>query len=210
MNHRNLICNKNFLNFEEYKPFLQKLIDKNAIILLMICNDIAIRINHIEILCKLYSDILEHYKTLSKENKIKYSAKIIDFIVVEDIVYHSRRVIDQIIYALWINKVGVQNTENVAHPIDSIGKYLNQADGQKIVSELDCFKPFLKDLNNISNSYKHSINSFSQIGTDLDINSKEPSFHSYVFKPNDADVKIDQIELTKNIKLIFMHFLNCL
>lgn len=48
-----------------------------------------------------------------------------DFLIVEEIIYHARKVIDEMIYCLWIHKIGVENINTIQDkPIDSIGRYL--------------------------------------------------------------------------------------
>ena len=103
------LSNKDFITCKEYKSYFQKLYDQNKLMLIMICNDIVVRINHIELLCASYSDFRNCYQSLSRDEKSRYSAKFKDFIIVEDIIYHARKTVDQMIYGLWINKVGINN-----------------------------------------------------------------------------------------------------
>ena len=204
------LSNKDFITCKEYKSYFQKLYDQNKLMLIMICNDIVVRINHIELLCASYSDFRNCYQSLSRDEKSRYSAKIKDFIIVEDIIYHARKTVDQMIYGLWINKVGINNINDKTKEIDSIGKYLKRQAKNKVIDEFDSFYDFIDNLNEISNSYKRSVSDFSHIETDLNINQNNPVFFSYTFKENDKDIKIGQHELIEQIKIMFEHFLNCI
>ena len=208
--HNDYLSNKDFITSKEYKTHFQRLYDKNKLMIIMICNDIVVRINHIELLCASYSSFKNCYQSLSNDEKSYYSAKLKDFIIVEDIIYHARKTVDQMIYGLWINKVGVNNINDKTKEIDSIGKYLKRQTKYKVIDELDSFYNFIDNLNEISNSYKHSVSDFSHIETDLNNNQTNPVFYSYTFKENDKDIKIGQYELIEQIKKMFDHFLSCI
>ncbi len=207
---KDYLSNKDFITCTEYKSHFQKLYNQNKLMLIMMCNDIAVRINHIELLCASYSDFRNCYQSLSNDEKSYYSAKLKDFIIVEDIIYHARKSVDQMIYGLWINKVGINNINDKTKEIDSIGKYLKRQAKYKVIDEFDSFYDFIEKLNEISNSYKHSVSDFSHIETDLNINPNNPVFCSYTFKENDNDIKIELYELIEQIKKMFEHFLNCI
>lgn len=83
-----------------------------------------------------------------------------------------RKVIDEclVLYCIAAKKI-----KKNGNPLESIGEYLNESDRFK---DFDNFIDFFKLINDISNSYKHSIINSQFIGIEKD----EPIFHVFVTK----------------------------
>lgn len=194
---------KCFIESIKYKDNYEKLLNDGNIMMIMVCNQIVLRINRIESLYKCYMSLRDDFNFDNKQDKSMYSE---DFLVVEEITYHIRKVIDEMIYSLWMQKIGVNNIDNKRiKTIDSIGKYLNQ--GDEIVTEFDEYVDFFKHINTLSNSYKHSICTFSPIGTDLMNDIEYPEIFSYAIKEKDLEVTLDIDEMLKNVDKLFNRFL---
>lgn len=195
---------ESFIHSDVYSDKFHELLSQNKIFSIMVCNDIVLRINRINSHYKFYANMRNKY---SMEKTHDYADQLEDFLLVEEIVYHVRKAIDEMIYLRWINEVGVSSIDNKKkNPIDSIGKYLNQ--NIKTIEDFDDFLPFLNKINILSNSYKHSINTFSPIATDLECNGKVLSFYSYTLREQDIDVAIFQADLTNMLRKIFNKFLS--
>jgi len=194
---------KCFVDSEIYREKFEELLEKNQIMLIMVCNNIVLRIHHIDYLYRLYMNFLYKYRADSMYEWSMYSK---DFLVAEEIIYHSRKVIDEMIYSLWMHKVGVSNLDNEKSKcIDSIGKYLSQ--DVKILTEFDDYWEIIKDINILSNSYKHSICTFSPCETNLSCTEEAASFYSYAVRARDFNVKIIQKDLLKTVDKMFEKFL---
>lgn len=201
MNDRKKV--KCFVDSEIYKDKFKELLEKKQIMLIMVCNNIVLRINHIDSLYQSYMNFYNQYRADSLHDWSMYSE---GFLVAEEIVYHSRKAIDEMIYSLWIHKVGVSNIDNEKSKcIDSIGKYLSQ--DVKMLTEFDDYLEIIKDINILSNSYKHSICTFDPIETDLSHIEESVSFWSYVVREKDSDVKIIHEDLLKTVDKMFEKFL---
>ncbi|MCI8846656.1 MAG: hypothetical protein HFI04_09875 [Lachnospiraceae bacterium] len=73
---------------------------------------------------------------------------------------------------------------------------------EKILTEFDEYIKFFNDINIVSNSYKHSLCTFSPLKSDGDI-----SFMSYTLKDRDVDKEISQSEIKETVEKIFKQFL---
>lgn len=194
---------KCFFYSEIYKDKFEELLEKRQIMLIMVCNNIVLRMNHIVF---LYQSYMNSYNKCNTDSMCESSAYPEEFLVAEEIVYHSRKAIDEMIYSLWMYKVGISNLDNAENKcIDSIGKYLNQ--DVKILTEFDDYLGIIKDINVLSNSYKHSICTFDPIETDLSHMEKSASFWSYAVRERDPDVKVIQEDLLKTVDKMFERFL---
>lgn len=188
---------KCFADSEIYKNKFEELLENRQMMLIMVCNNIVLRMNHID---SLYQSYMNSYSMR------EWSAYSEEFLVAEEIVYHSRKAIDEMIYSLWMYKVGISNLDNAESKcIDSIGKYLNQ--DVKMLTEFDDFLGIIKDINVLSNSYKHSICTFDPIGTDYSHMEELASFWSYAVRERDPDVKVIQEDLLKTVDKMFERFL---
>lgn len=195
---------KCFIESEEYKEKFQKLFNNRNFMLIMMCNNLVLRIQRMNDLCKSYSNLKDEYCYNPIYQQRDYSMYYDDFLIAEEIIYHARKSIDEMIYSLWINKIGVENIDNEqSKRIDSIGRYLNQ--NEKILTEFDEYITFFDDINIVSNSYKHSLCTFSPSQTDGDI-----SFMSYTLKERDVDKEISQKEIIETVEKIFNKFLDCI
>lgn len=106
------------------------------------------------------------------------------------------------IYSLWINVNGVVGiNNNQSKWINSIGRYLNQ--NEKILTEFDEYVAFFDDLNTVSNSYKHSLCTFSPSKADGDI------FISYTLKDSDVDKEISQNEIIETVEMNRLDWVPC-
>lgn len=200
---------KGFIDAEEYKDKFRELLDKRQFMLIMVCNNLVLRIERMNILCKLYQNLIDEYCNNPIYQQSDYSMYYDDFLIAEEIIYHARKAIDEMIYSLWIHKVGIENIDDTQDKsIDSIGRYLGQ--NEKILTEFDDYLSFFDDINKISNSYKHSICMFTPLETDISNNKGKPSFLSYTIKERDVDKKIMQDDLLKMIEMIFNKFLECI
>lgn len=188
---------KCFVDSEIYKDKFEELLENRQMMLIMVCNNIVLRMNHID---SLYQSYMNSYSMR------EWSAYSEEFLVAEEIVYHSRKAIDEMIYSLWMYKVGISDLDNAESKcIDSIGKYLNQ--DEKILTEFDDFLGIIKDINALSNSYKHSRCTFDPIETDLSHMEEFASFRSYAVRERDPDVKVIQEDLLKTVDKMFERFL---
>ena len=137
--------------------------------------NLMLRINRINRMC------FEYTKKWKKE-KIKWNNTNYEFAFLqEEIIYHMRRVVDDMISIVWIQNQMESQQNVVKIEIDSIGRYLNKKD-----SDFKCFDEcieFLNIINSISNSYKHSV---FQTVQNL-ISQEEPSFYVYGYKSNDTN-----------------------
>ena len=172
----------------------------------MICNNIVLRLEHIASLYQKYYDLRKAY--YAHVRQVEYCMYLKDFIIVEEIIYHSRKAVDEMIYSLWANKVGFCSIDESDEPVvDRIWKYLNPPKRQTIsLREFDGKRDFLERLNTLSNSYKHSIGMFSHLGTDLSHDKGVPSFFSYGIKFKDQEAEISE-DIPKEIDDIFECFL---
>ncbi|MGN0386549.1 MAG: hypothetical protein ACI4EX_11795 [Lachnospiraceae bacterium] len=197
-----------FFTLPKYNSRFRKLFNQSKIGLIMICNDIVLRMEHISSLYQLYCNLRKEYDAYSFDKKAEYSMFSQDFIIVEEIIYHSRKAIDQMIYALWANKVGWSMIDESNEPVvDCIVKYLKPPKGQTIsLREFDSKRDFLGRLNTLSNSYKHSIGMFSHLSTDLSHSKETPSFFSYAVKMRDRESEINE-NIPKEMSEIFECFL---
>ncbi len=197
-----------FITSEQYQAKFGELLLKRKIMMIMIANSLEVRINRIKTLYKEYSELRNEYFDISHEE----SACIEDFIVVEEIVYHTRKCIDEMILALWMDKVGVNEIGNTkAKTLDCIRDYINQKranpNTQNLITEFDAFSDFMDAINQISNSYKHSILDFSPVETDIANDKEHPYFFSYTLKPKDSDIKLSAVEIIQNLEKMFDCFL---
>lgn len=200
---------KCFIEAEEYKEKFKQLLDKGQVMLIMVCNNLVLRIERMNTLCKLYQNLADEYCNNPIYQQHDYSMYYEDFLIAEEIIYHARKAIDEMIYSLWLHKVGVENIDTTQEkPIDSIGRYLCQS--EKILTEFDDYLSFFNDINRISNSYKHSICMFSPFETDVSNNRGDISFLSYTIKEKDVGKKIMQDDLLKTVKMIFNKFSACI
>lgn len=194
---------KCFVNSEIYKDKFEELLGKRQMTLIMVCNNIVLRINRIDSLYQSYMNFQRKYYANYTYEQSMYSE---DFLMAEEIVYHARKAIDEMIYSLWMNKVGISNIDNSENKcIDSIGKYLNQ--DVKILTEFDDYLEIIKDINVLSNSYKHSICTFSLLETNFSHDEVPLSFLSYAVREKDSDVKVIQKDLLKTVDQMFERFL---
>ncbi len=183
------IAKKCFIESEEYKEKFQKLFNDRNIMLIMMCNNLVLRIERMNNLCKSYTNLRDEYRNNPIYQQRDYSMYYDDFLIAEEIIYHARKAIDEMIYSLWIHRTGVKNIDNAqSKTIDSIGRYLNQK--EKILTEFDEYITFFDDINMVSNSYKHSLCTFSPLQTDGDI-----SFMSYTLRGRDVDKEISQKDI---------------
>ncbi|MCL1916800.1 MAG: hypothetical protein FWG14_00555 [Peptococcaceae bacterium] len=195
---------ESFIQAEIYKDKFNELLSNSKVFHIMLCNDIVLRINRVNAHYKCYINMRNKYSMKEMRNDL---GQLEDSLIAEEIIYHIRKAIDEMIYSLWMDKVGVLNIDNNQFkPIDSIGKYLNQ--NTKILDEFDEYLEFLNEINILSNSYKHSINTFSHIETDLSSDNEPPSFGTYAIREADSDVSILQDELLKMLEIIFHKFLS--
>lgn len=125
----------------------------------------------------------------------------------EEIIYHVRRAVDDMIAIAWIQKQ-FDNERFVAKiEIDSIGKYLNQKNIEFGIFD-ECIE-FLEIINDVSNSYKHSVYQTTQVK----ISESEPSFYVYSYKANDnkngaKEFLYSQSELMKDFQKMLTIYLN--
>lgn len=197
-----------FLTSAKYSSSFQRLFSQEKIGLIMVCTDTALRMEHISSLYQAYCDLRKEYATWSADKRFEYSMYAKDFIVVEEIIYHTRKAIDQMIYTLWANNVGFSMIDESNEPVvDCIAKYLNPPKKQTIpIHTFDSERDFLERLNILSNSYKHSIGMFSHLSTDLDSGKVEPSFFSYATKMRDREAEIDE-NIPEKLNKMFECFL---
>ena len=137
--------------------------------------NLMLRINRINRMCVEYTK--KWMKEKTKWNNTNYEFAFLQ----EEIIYHMRRVVVDMISIVWIqNQLESQQYVDKIE-IDSIGRYLNKKN-----SDFKCFDEcveFLKIINSISNSYKHSVYQTVQIL----ISREEPSFYVYGYKSNDTN-----------------------
>ena len=76
-----------------------------------------------------------------------------------------------------------------------------------MLTEFDDYLEIIKDINVLSNSYKHSICTFDPIDTDLSHIEEHVSFWSYAVREKDSDVKINHEDLLKTVDKMFEKFL---
>lgn len=195
-----------FLTSPKYSTKFQELINQEKLGLIMICNNIVLRLEHIASLYQTYCDLRKAYSAHTRQ--VEYCEFLKDFIIVEEIIYHSRKVVDEMIYSLWANKVGFSSIDESDEPVvDCIWKYLNPPKRQTIsFREFDAKRDFLERLNTLSNSYKHSIGMFSHLATDLSHDKGFPSFFSYEIKIRDQEAEISE-NIPKEMNDIFECFL---
>lgn len=194
---------ESFVEAEIYKDKFTKLLEGSNIFGIMVCNDLVLRINRISAHYQTYNSLRNEYST-RKSNLA--SPQLQDFLIVEEIIYHVRKAIDEMIYFLWMSKIGISNIDNQQHcPIDSIGKYLSQK--KIVVNEFDEYMDFLNKVNILSNSYKHSINTSSPIANDLNCKSDNSYWESCAIKESDFDVILFQKDLLQTLKELFDKFL---
>ncbi len=198
---KNEIAKKCFIESEEYKEKFQKLFNNRNIMLIMMCNNLVLRIERMNDLCRSYTNLKNEYCNNPIYQQRDYSMYYDDFLIAEEIIYHARKAIDEMIYSLWMHRVGVENIDDPqSKPIDSIGRYLNQ--NKKILTEFDEYTSFFDDINTVSNSYKHSLCTFSPLKAEGDI-----SFMSYVLRERDVDIEISQKDIIETVEKIFNKFL---
>ena len=200
-----------FITGEQYQTKLEELLLKRKIMMIMIANNLVVRINRAKSLYREYSNLRDKYSGMSHEER----ACVEDFAVVEEIVYHTRKCIDEMILSLWMDKVGVNEIDNAeSKVIDCIRDYKkqmrNNQGGEHIISEFDAFSDFMESVNQISNSYKHSILDFSPVETDISHDEQHPSFFSYTLKPKDSDLRLSAEEMILNLEEMFGCFLNAI
>lgn len=161
--------------------------------------NLMLRIDRINKLC------LEHTRKWEKE-KEKWKNVNYEFAFFqEEIIYHVRRAVDDMISIVWIqsqfeNERFVEKIE-----IDSIGRYLSKKN-----TELKCYDvciDFLNTINDVSNSYKHSV--YQTVQTL--ISQEEPAFYVYAYKANDTknepqEYLYRQSELLEDLeKMLFIY-----
>lgn len=175
----------------------------------IICGTLITRIGRVSLLCKEYNQKWSDYCKLDEGSRIEASYDKDDFVRQEEIIYHVRKCIDEMIYAVWINEVGVNNTDNYnGKEIDSIGRYLSKQNNMLIC--FDEFKVFFDKLNILSNSFKHSLLDYCVYGTGQDMWEDEAGFISYKIKERDKDIRLDQKEVLSNLEEIFNKFLDAI
>ena len=104
------------------------------------------------------------------------------------------------------DKEEIEKCENVGVPVPlvKVGDLIFFKDcketpilfeNEKILTEFDEYVAFFDDLNTVSNSYKHSLCTFSPSKADGDI------FISYTLKDSDVDKEISQNEIIETVEM---------
>lgn len=190
---------ESFIESAIYKNKFTELYENGKIFHIMVCNNLVLRI----------ARITSHYKTYLYIRNLRTkipSCQLPDFIIVEEIVYHIRKAIDEMIYFLWMNRIGISNIDDQKYKaIDSIGKYLKQKD--KAIDEFDEYLDFLNKINILSNSYKHSINTFSPVETDLHCENEKTFWITYAVKESDYNEFLLHEDALKTLDKMFNKFL---
>ena len=107
------------------------------------------RIGRINSLC------MQHVREWEEKGKVGNNMNYELSFLQEEIVFHLRRAVDDMISLVWMMNEWEHGKKVVKVEIDSIGKYLSKKN-----RKMRCFDRnvgFLNILNNISNSYKHSV-----------------------------------------------------
>ncbi len=126
----------------------------------------------------------------------------------EEFIAGLRKVIDECLVLYCIAR---QKFKKNGNPLESIGEYLNESNRFK---DFDNFIDFFKLINDISNSYKHSIINCQFIGIEKD----EPNFYVFVTK-NDKNGQFNYLvnsvwitldNLIKQFNEFYLHFDNIL
>lgn len=199
---------KSFFESEKYKAKFEELFMRGEMHLLMICNDIVIRINHANQRYHEYCALRDEYAKLNADEQTIFSANSNEAMLAEEIVYHTRKAIDEMIYSLWIHKVGIANIDdNSLTKIDSIGSYRCHKSNNGQMDEFDAYADYLDSVNQVSNSYKHSLGLFSHLSTDLA--QEEPQFLTYVVRNSnkEKDAGISQSKMLLQLEELFEFFL---
>lgn len=208
--HSDGIYESSFLESERYKNKFEVLIEQRQIMLIMICYDIVIRISHAKKRYCEYCSLREQYKALDHDERVAFSKSSIESMLAEEMVYHVRKAVDEIIYSLWINKVGISKMDDIkVEKIDSIGAYLKQRRNKNPqMTEFDEYIDFFDQINKVSNSYKHSLNMFSHFATDLS-QKEQPKYYTYTISEIDAkrEASVGQNNLIIELESLFDFYL---
>lgn len=132
------------------------------------------RIGRINSLC------MQHVREWEEKGKVGNNMNYELSFLQEEIVFHLRRAVDDMISLVWMMNEWEHGKKVVKVEIDSIGKYLSEKN-----RKMRCFDRnvgFLNILNNISNSYKHSV---YQTILPL-IGEKEAGFYMNMYQKNDT------------------------
>lgn len=194
---------------EKERIMFELLVNQRKGFMAIMCDTLITRLGRVSLLCKEYNQVWGDFCKLDKGSRIEASLVKDDFVRQEEIIYHIRKCIDEMIYAVWINEVGVNNTDNYGeNEIDSIGRYLNRKNNLLIC--FDEFKVFFNKLNILSNSFKHSVLDYCVFGTGEGMWEDEAGFISYKFKERDKDIRFDQKEVLSNLEEVFNKFLEAI
>lgn len=199
-----------FLESERYKKKVEELLKQRQIMLIMISNDIVIRISHAKKRYCEYCALRERYMALSDDERIAFSKSSVESMLAEEIVYHVRKAVDEMIYSLWIKKIGISKIDNTkVEKIDSIGEYLKQSRNKNPqMTEFDEYMDYFDQINKVSNSYKHSLNMFSHFATDLS-HEDQPKYFTYTISDEDAkrEASVGQTNLIIELESLFDWYL---
>lgn len=162
--------------------------------------NLVCRIRRINILCE------NHYEVWNRINKSSTGEVKLDmFFLQEEIIFHFRKVVDDIISLSWVIDEYTRIQQNVeVVKVDCIGQYLKNPD---IIPYLKKYVDFFEKLNGISNAYKHS---YLQTMNIL-IGRDEPCFYSVSYKNNNLknmkeEYGISQNELMESLEAVFDDF----
>lgn len=137
--------------------------------------NMMLRIYRINQLCEKH--ILKWQEQKNNWNNVNYEFSFLQ----EEIVFHMRRAVDDMISIAWIHKQFDKEVFVSKIEIDSIGRYLNKRNND--FQDFDECREFLDKMNKISNSYKHSVYQTVQVL----ISSEEPTFYVYNYQSNDTN-----------------------
>lgn len=139
-----------FLKFPDCNYINLLLVYSNTFTIIDRINDkIGELVNYYEITARSYDNI-------SEEELVKKSTSItLYYINSEELIYWSRKLVDQFITLVYIMKFYYNNNKMPINiDIDSIGNYMS--DKNTNYKDFEEFMDFFENLNNISNFYKHS------------------------------------------------------
>lgn len=111
--------------------------------------DIVLRINRINKLCRKHYEVWEN-----RDNPIMGINRDM-FYLQEEIIYHVKRVIDDMISLLWVIRKFQETKQQIMNvEVDCIGDYIHGN-----IESIPCLKNYkdvLNTINEIANAYKHS------------------------------------------------------